>query len=185
MSLKKIHKNDSNNYEGACYMNINKNKKVLVITDVEQELVPILQKTTNIQPENMLTIESYGCIISHPYGDIMRSVIMAIYEENVEDIFVVGTKDKSHRSIKLPTQLEKDKIKTLDYLFKNSTPELQGGTLDAWLNGSGNVSENIKKSVEVIRHHALVPLHVNVQGLMIDNNGGVFSIVDPSTSTMV
>jgi carbonic anhydrase len=76
--LKKIHKNDSNNYEGACYMNINKNKKVLVITDVEQELVPILQKTTNIQPENMLTIESYGCIISHPYGDIMRSVIMAI-----------------------------------------------------------------------------------------------------------
>ena len=39
----------------------------------------------------------------------MRSVIMAIYEEMFEDIFVVGTKDKSHRSIKLPTQLEKTK----------------------------------------------------------------------------
>lgn len=171
--------------KGAFHMSIDKNKKALVISDFDQELVTILQRVTNIQPENMLTIESYGCIISHPFGDIMRSVIIAIYEENVEDIFVVGTKDNSHHTVKLPTRLEKDKIKTLDYLFKNSTPELQGGTLNAWLNGKGNVRENIKKSVDIIRHHALVPSHVNVRGLLIDHNDGEYSIVETPTSTMV
>ncbi len=74
-------------------MKLNKYKKVLVISDFEQELVPILQQVTSIQSENILTLQSYGCIISHPYGDLMRAVVSAIYLENVEEILVVGTKD--------------------------------------------------------------------------------------------
>ena len=65
-----------------------KNKKVLLLTDIEHEIEPIIQQVTNVQRENMLTIHSYDSVIVHPYGDIMRSIIIAIYEENVEEILL-------------------------------------------------------------------------------------------------
>ncbi|MEC2402708.1 carbonic anhydrase [Bacillus subtilis] len=159
-------------------MNVNQNKKVLFLTDIENGLEPILQEATNTSAENMLTIQSYGASISHPYGEIMRSIIFAIYQEDVEEIFVVGTKDKKTSAGNGLTQLEtmKDKIQTLDYLFQNCKPEFFGGTVDEWLNE--NSSDTIEKSVDMIRHHPLVPSYVKVRGLFVHHNDGKPSIVE-------
>ncbi|PJZ01674.1 carbonic anhydrase [Bacillus vallismortis] len=163
---------------------MNVNKKVLCLTDIENGLEPILQEATNTSAENMLTLQSYGAAISHPYGEIMRSVIIAIYQENIEEIFVVGTKDKRTSLGNGLTQLEtmKDKIKTLDYLFQHCRPEFLGGTVDEWLDG--NSSDTIEKSVEIIRQHPLVPSYVKVRGLIVNPKDGTASIVDvPATKT--
>ncbi|MGQ5178589.1 carbonic anhydrase [Bacillus halotolerans] len=162
---------------------MNVNKKVLFLTDIENSLEPILQEVTNTPAENMLTIQSYGAAISHPYGEIMRSVIFAIYQEDVEEVFVVGTKDKRTSTDHMLTQLEtmKDKIQTLDYLFQNCKPEFLGGTVDEWLDEKSN---GIEKSVDIIRQHPLVPSHVKVRGLIVDHKDGESSIVEvPSTKT--
>ena len=84
----------------------------------------------------MLTIHSYDSVIVHPYGDIMRSIIIAIYQENVKEIFVVGIEDKETSSVNLQTQRDfiKDNIE-LDYLFKNCMPEFSSGSLNQWLSG--------------------------------------------------
>jgi carbonic anhydrase len=169
-------------------MNLDKNQKALFLTDIETGLESILQEVTNIRAENMLTIQSYDSVISHPYGDIMRSVIIAIYQENVKEIFVVGTKDKRTATVNVLTQLDsiKDKIQTLDYLFQNCIPEFSGGTVDGWLNGKETGSDNIVKSVDSIRHHPLVPSHVKVRGLIINNNNdGKLSIVEVPTDKTV
>ncbi len=165
-------------------MNLDKPKKVLFLTDMENGLEPILQEVTNIQTENMLTIQNYGIDISHPYGDIMRSVIIAIYQENVKEIFVVGTKDKRTAAVNVLTQLEsmKDKIQTLDYLFQNCMPEFSGGTVEEWLNGNENIIDSIEKSVDVIRHHPLVPSYVKVCGLIVNNKDGKSSILEVPTN---
>lgn len=171
------YKNDKHKEE-VCCMNVNQNKKVLFLTDIENGLEPILQEATNTSAENMLTIQSYGAGISHPYGEIMRSVIFAIYQEDVEEIFVVGTKDKKTSAGNGLTQLEtmKDKIQTLDYLFQNCKPEFLGGTVDEWLNE--NSSDTIEKSVDMIRHHPLVPSHVKVRGLLVNHKDGKPSIME-------
>lgn len=171
------YKNDKHKEE-VCCMNVNQNKKVLFLTDIENGLEPILQEATNTSAENMLTIQSYGASISHPYGEIMRSVIFAIYQEDVEEIFVVGTKDKKTSAGNGLTQLEtmKDKIQTLDYLFQNCKPEFFGGTVDEWLNE--NSSDTIEKSVDMIRHHPLVPSYVKVRGLFVHHKDGRPSIME-------
>jgi len=174
------YKNDKHKEE-VCYMNVD--KKVLFLTDIENGLEPILQEVTNTPAENMLTIQSYGAAISHPYGEIMRSVIFAIYQEDVEEVFVVGTKDKQTSTGHGLTQLEtmKDKIQTLDYLFQNCKPEFLGGTVDEWLNEKSN---GIEKSVDIIRQHPLVPSYVKVRGLIVDHKDGESSIVEvPSIKT--
>lgn len=153
-------------------------KKILFITDMESGLEPILQEETNVQPENMLMIQSYGPIISHPFGEIMRSIILAIYQENVEEIFVVGTTSKRNVLDGAQSQLNftsvnknmNDKIKTVDYLFKNVKPEFVDTSVSDWLEGSGDVAECIKKSVEKIRQHPLVPPYVKIHSLVVNKN---------------
>ena len=104
-------------------------KKTLFITDMKSGLEPILQEETNVQPENMLMIQSYGPIISHPFGEIMRSIILAIYQENVEEIFVVGTTVKRNVLDDAQSQLKftsvnkdmNDKLKTVAVSYTHLT----------------------------------------------------------------
>lgn len=165
-------------------MKLDKNKKALFLTNIGNGLESILQEVTNIRPENMLTIQCYGPVISNPFGDIMRSVIIAIYQENVEDIFVVGTQDRGNASVNILTQLDsmKDKIQTLDYLFQYNRPEFSGDTINEWLLGKENGSDNIEKCVNIIHHHPLVPSYVNVRGLIVNNHEGKPSIVEVPTN---
>ncbi|AOM11780.1 carbonic anhydrase [Bacillus thuringiensis] len=163
-----------------------KNKKVLLLTDIEHGIEPIIQQVTNIQQENMLTIHSYDSVIVHPYGDIMRSIIIAIYQENVEEIIVVGIEDKESDVVNL--QIQRDSIKNnreLDYLFENCMPEFSSGSLDEWLSGKENVSENIEKSIDMICHHPLVPSDVKVYGFKIDRTRGKETVVKIPTKKIV
>ncbi|AIE80004.1 carbonic anhydrase [Bacillus cereus] len=160
-----------------------KNKKVLLLTDMEHGIESIIQQVTNIQRENMLTIHSCDSVIVHPFGDIMRSIIIAIYQENVEEIFVVGIEDKETNVVNL--QIQRDSIKNnkeLDYLFENCMPEFSSGSLEEWLSGKENVSENIEKSIDMIRHHPLVPSNVKVHGFKIDKTGGKETVVKISAN---
>lgn len=163
-----------------------KNKKVLLLTDIEHGIEPIIQQVTNIQRESMLTIHSYDSVIVQPYGDIMRSIIIAIYQENVEEIFVVGIEDKETDVVNL--QIQRDFIKNnreIDYLFKNCMPEFSSDSLNAWLSGQENVSENIEKSIDMIRHHPLVPSDIKVHGFMIDRTGEKEMVVKIATNKIV
>ncbi|MFA9458785.1 carbonic anhydrase [Halalkalibacter sp. AB-rgal2] len=163
------------------------NKKSLCLIDIDPELETLLEDVVNVQPENMLTLQSYGPEISHPYGDIMRSIIIAVYQENVEEIFVVGIKDKETDPVDLESLLYseskgmKDKVERLDYLFQNCRPEFSGGKVIDWLEGKKNITESIEKSVEIIRNHPFIPAYVKVRGLIMDNRSGEFSIIDGVT----
>ncbi|AST01339.1 carbonic anhydrase [Bacillus thuringiensis] len=157
-----------------------------MLTDIEHGIEPIIQQVTNIQQENILTIHSYDSVIVHPYGDIMRSIIIAIYQENVEEIFVVGIEDKETDVVNL--QIQRDSIKNnreLDYLFENCMPEFSSGSLDEWLSGKENVSENIEKSIDMICHHPLVPSDVKVHGFKIDRTRGKETVVKIPTKKIV
>lgn len=149
--------------------------------DVGEEVESIIKEETKILPENMLTIKCFGPVISNPFGDIMRSIIIAIFQEKVEEIFVVGTSGEADRFISIEGKF-KSKIQTLDYLFQNSMPEFTGETINEWLNGKQNTGDNIKNCVKMICHHPLVPSTVKVRGFMIDNQDGKSSIVEINTN---
>ncbi|MRH43594.1 carbonic anhydrase [Aquibacillus halophilus] len=165
-------------------MNLDTNQKVLFLTDIENGLEPILQEATKIRPENMVTIQSYGPVISNLFGDIMRSVVLAIYQANVKEIFVVGIKDKGITSVNSLTQVDsiKDEILKLDDSIQNSMADFLDDTVNEWLTGKENVSENIEKCVDIIRNHPLVPSDVRVRGLIINNKNGKYSKAEVVTN---
>ncbi|EKS8379546.1 carbonic anhydrase, partial [Bacillus cereus] len=105
---------------------------------------------------------------------------------NVKEIFVVGIEDKKTSSVNLQTQRDfiKDNIE-LDYLFKNCMPEFSSGSLNQWLSGQKNVSENIEKSIDMIRHHPLVPSDIEVHGFIIDRTGEKETVVKVSANKVL
>lgn len=137
-------------------------KNVLVVMGMEQE--HFIQP---INPENSIVLHRYSPFVIHPFDDLMRDIILAVYEENIEEIVVVETKEENNEDIfhKLYKQKGK-KIQTLDYLFRNN-PNLPEESLREWLAG-GKVLPDNQHNADVIRNHPLIPSTIKVTELWID-----------------
>ena len=118
---------------GVNLMYIDEKKKVLFVIGMEHKMEHLIKQNTNINPENIMILQSYEPVIS-PFGDLMRDIIIAVYQENVEEIFVVATKDDQKNTGDILNKIYKnkelqEKIQTLDYLFKNCKPEFPEGSI--------------------------------------------------------
>lgn len=169
-------------------MYLDENKKALFVIGMDQKLEQLLQQATNIHPKNMLVLSSFGPVISHPYSDLMRDIIIAIYQENIEEVFVVGTTEDQGNTVDKQNLLNKicdservkKNIQTFDYLFQNCMQEFPNVSVSDWLEGSKTVAEGIQKSVNIIRHHPLIPSHVKVHGLFMNREKEQLVEVDVS-----
>ncbi|MCH6265012.1 carbonic anhydrase [Neobacillus citreus] len=155
-------------------MNMNEKKKVLFVIGMEQSPEIIIEKMSSLEPNNILVLQSYGPAIA-PFSDLMRDIILAVYRENVEEIFVtVPTANRKNARETLKKIYDnkelQEKIKTLDYLFKNSMPEHPKGSIREWLEGneSSSSANSIQNNADVIRNHPLMPSNVKVTELIIE-----------------
>lgn len=153
-------------------MDIDEKKKVLFVIGMEYKMESLINQKTNFKPENSLILQSYEPVIS-PFGDLMRDIIFAVFEENVEEIFVVAMKYEQKYPLNILNKICEDKglqekIQTLDYLFKHSKPEFSEGNISEWLESNKTLSDHVQNNVNVIRHHPLMPSDVKVMELFIE-----------------
>ncbi len=162
-------------------------KKVLCIIGMEDQLEQWLYSVAQFPPEQMMVLKSYGPIISEPFDSLMRSVIIAVYQENVGEIFVIGAVDSDQSISDLSNLISEmkqkvipeDKIQTVDYLFKHCFPEFTANDMTQWIEGSNTVTDGIKQSVDLIRRHPLMPSGIRVHGLLMDTvNGKSMQVVE-------
>lgn len=164
-------------------MYFDESKRALFVIGMDQELQSLLRQVQNFNPEQALILQIYGPEIVDPYGDLMRDVILAVYQGNVEEIFVVGTKDDARIAVNMQdlqrriSQKEemREKLRVIDFLFTQCMPEFRGVTVNEWLEGSKTVDEGIQKSVKLLRDHPLMPSNISVCGLLIDKENGELS----------
>lgn len=154
-------------------MYLNAEKKALFITNGEYKLDILMKQTNIIDPEAIIVLQNYGTLISQNFDEIMREIIIAVYEENVEEIFVVASKKHQPKSKDIVDSLYenkemRDKIQELDYLFKTCKPELSEDSVFEWLESSNSIVENVESNIDIIRHHPLLPPQVQVTELYID-----------------
>lgn len=157
-------------------------KKVLFVIGMEQKLEQYIKEETNVNLENMIILQTYQPVVSHAFDDLMRDIIIAVYNENVEEIVVVSTNDYQKNTGDVLNKIYKskelqDKIQTLDYLFKNCMPEFPEGTVSVWLQGGKTLTDSVQKTVNIIRNHPLLPSHVKVKDLHINQGNEKLSEV--------
>ncbi|YCA43263.1 carbonic anhydrase [Bacillus sp. JZ8] len=152
------------------------NKKCVILTCMDTRLIELLPASMNLKNGDAKIVKSAGAVVSTPFGGIMRSLIVAIYELGADEVFVIGHHDCGMSSIN-PESVKKKFVErgiTEDTIH---TLENAGVNLDDWLRGFDNVTDSVQQSVDQIRNHPLVP-NVPVHGLVIDPATGKLDIVD-------
>lgn len=153
-------------------MNMDEEKKVLFVIGMEQYSEGIMKKITSLHP-NSLILPCYEPTLS-PFSDFMRDIIMAVYQEDVEEIFLTVSNDDRESNRENLTELYEnkglqEKLQTLDYLFKNCISDFPQGSMREWLEGNATSSNSMQNIVHVIRNHPLMPSNVKVTEFLIEN----------------
>ncbi len=152
-------------------MYLGEKKKVLFVAGTEYKPEYLTNYLNDINPEDIIILNSYGREVLQPFGDIMRDIIITVYQENIEDIFVVGdegTGTSSQPGRCTCPSVPQDKLETLEYLFENCMPEFPSMSLRGWLEGNRTATDYVEKSADTIRNHPLMPSDVIVHGLFIN-----------------
>lgn len=151
-------------------------KKLVIITCMDTRLVELLPKAMNFKNGDVKLIKNAGAIISQPFGSVMRSVLVALYELNADEVIVVGHLDCGMASLNADHMIQQMKDRGISGQVL-STLENSGIKLNKWLRGFDNVQEGVKGTVGLIKNHPLLPPNCNVHGMVIDPNTGALDLV--------
>jgi carbonic anhydrase len=146
-------------------------KKLAVLTCMDTRLTELLPAALGLKNGDAKIIKNAGGLILSPFDSAMRSLIVAIYELGVEEIMVVahsqcGACHMSYSHFHHVMKARGIKDETLDVIREC------GIDLNHWLEGFKDTEESVRKTVEIIRTHPLVPRDVTVRGFIIDSETG-------------
>ena len=157
------------------------NKRIVILTCMDTRLTELLPQAMNLKNGDAKIVKNAGALVAHPFGSIMRSLLIAMYELQADEIYIIGHYDCGMSSIKTDSLVDKivdrgidrDIFKTLDY---------SGIDLKDWLHGFSDVTESVKQSVDQVRNHPLMDKKVPVHGLVIHPDTGKLDIIEDGYS---
>lgn len=151
-------------------------KKMVILTCMDARLTELLPKAMNIKNGDAKIIKDAGATVIHPFGGVMRSILVAVYEFGAEDVFVVG-----HHGCGMSNLDTKSLVnKMIDRGIREetlSTLRNAGINVERWLHGFESVEESINESVKMIKEHPLFPKNINVHGLIMNPETGEVEII--------
>ncbi|UUZ79305.1 carbonic anhydrase [Paenibacillus sp. P26] len=130
----------------------------------------------NLRNGDAKIIKNAGALVSHPFGSIMRSIIVAVYELGAEEIFVVGHYECGMTGLNAQNVLDKARERGVSSDMID-TLEHAGIDLERFLTGFDHVQDSVLNSVNVIRKHPPLPKNLPVHGLIIHPETGHLDVV--------
>lgn len=151
-------------------------KKLVVLSCMDTRLVELLPQAMNVKNGDVKIVKSAGAIVAHPFGSIMRSILVAVYELKADEICVIGHHDCGMSKLNSESFLSKAKERGISE-EKIETIKYSGIDLDQWLKGFNSVEDSVRDSVETIKNHPLLVSDIPVHGLVIDPSTGKLDVV--------
>ncbi|MBU3101797.1 MULTISPECIES: beta-class carbonic anhydrase [Clostridium] len=170
-------KNFINNKEYEKYVTTKiPKKKMVILSCMDTRLTELLPKAMNIKNGDAKIIKDAGATVMHHFGGVMRSILVAVYEFGVEDVFVVGHHGCGMSNLDTTDLV----IKMMEMGIKKETllTLYNGGiNVESWLHGFESVEVSIKESVSMIKSHPLFPENIKVHGLIMNPETGEIEVV--------
>jgi carbonic anhydrase len=152
------------------------NKKLVVLGCMDTRLVELLPRAMGFRNGDVKLVKNAGAIVSHPFGSVMRSILLAIYELNAEEVMVVGHSGCGMTGLSCERVLDKARARGVsEEVF--ATLRHSGIDLKQWLTGFEHVEDGVRQSVDMIRNHPLLPPDVTVHGLLMDSESGALKVI--------
>jgi carbonic anhydrase len=107
----------------------------------------------------------------------MRSLLVAIYELDIEEILVIGHYDCGMQGLEPVMLIEKMQMRNIPK-EKLDMISYCGIDINKWLKGFDNIEVSVTETVNLIKNHPLVPKDIHVYGFIIDPNTGKLDKID-------
>ena len=146
-------------------------KRLAILSCMDTRLTELLPAALGLKNGDAKIIKNAGGLVINPFDSAMRSLLVAIYELGVEEIIVIAHSNcgachmngSEMKSLMLERGIRQDVLDTI---------ELCGINLDHWLEGFHDTEDSVRKTVQTIRRHPLVPQGINLHGYIIDSVTG-------------
>ncbi|MCF6136673.1 beta-class carbonic anhydrase [Pseudalkalibacillus berkeleyi] len=151
-------------------------KKMVIVSCMDTRLVELLPKAMNLSNGDFKSVKNAGAIVSDRFDSVMRSILVAVYELNADEVFVIGHHQCGMSSVDPEKMISKFKDRgvsedTVDTL------EHAGIDLKNWLKGFDSVESSVENSVDVVKNHPLLPKDTPVHGLVIAPDTGKLDLI--------
>lgn len=151
-------------------------KKLVIVSCMDTRLTELLPQAMGLRNGDAKIIKNAGAIVSHPFGSVMRSILVAVYELQAEEVCIIGHRECGMSGLNAASILNKAKERGVEDKCL-SLLQHAGVDLETWLTGFHSVEESVAHSVNMVRHHPLLPEEVPVHGLVIDPGTGTLDVV--------
>lgn len=151
-------------------------KKLAILSCMDTRLIELLPAALGLHNGDAKIIKNAGGVISHPFGSVMRSLMIAIYDLDVKDILVIGHTDCGVQQVDVARMVER--MLTRGVLPENiEMARYCGVDFDQWLAGFDCVENSVYETVEIVAKHPFIPKDVSVYGFVMDSDTGALTAV--------
>ncbi len=147
------------------------NKKIAILSCMDTRLTELLPAALNLKNGDAKIIKNAGACIIHPFGSVMRSILVAIYELGVEEVLVIGHHDCGMLGMESSKLIEKMYARGITK-DKFDMLHVCGIDINKWLTGINSIEASISETVYLIKNHPLIPDDINVYGFIMDPETG-------------
>ncbi len=151
-------------------------QKTLILSCMDARLSALLLPALGLKNGEVNVIKSAGAVITDPYGSLMRSVLVAIYEFDVEHIFVIGHDDCGMAHLDGYQMVGKMQQRGISKAVIDAVHHHVD--LENWLQKIGHSEASIGRTVKLIRDHPLLPRNVKTHGLCLSPETGALRVVE-------
>ena len=151
-------------------------KKLAILTCMDARLTALLPAALGIKNGDAKIIKNAGGVTTHPYGSVVRSLLVAILELGVGEIMVIGHTDCGVQGMDAEEMLEK--------LISRGIPKehidivrRSGIDLNTWLGGFSSSEESVGETVAALKEPPLMPRDVTIQGFVMDSITGALTFI--------
>ena len=151
-------------------------KRMVILTCMDTRLVELLEKALNVKSGDVKIIKNAGALVAHPFGSIMRSILVAVYQLQADEVLIIGHHDCGMSAMnpdKMMAAMKErgipdDALDTLAY---------SGISAHDWLKGFEKVEDSVAHSVNMVKKHPLMAKDIPVHGLVIHPETGRLDMV--------
>ena len=152
-------------------------KKLAILTCMDTRLLELLPAALGIKNGDAKIIKNAGGVIVHPYGSVVRSLLVGILELGVEEVMVIGHTDCGVQGMDGNEMLEKLVERGIDQQHIDIVRH-SGIDLERWLGGFESVESSVHETVRSLKDHPLMPKNVRISGFIMDSATGELTRVE-------
>lgn len=147
-----------------------------ILSCIDAHTIKLLPNVLDLKDGDVKFIRNTGVLVIRPWGSVMRSSLVAVFELKVREAMAIVYRDRGMRGLHAEeffrhvhdSNTSDDRTETLHSV---------GIDLDGWLADFDDTEDSMCHIVELIRKHLLVPDSIVIHGLVIHPATGKFNLI--------